>query len=309
MATVYLTHDLRHDRRVAVKVLRPEVTTAIGAERFLREIKVAARRQHPHILPLHDSGVAGDSLYYVMPYVAGETLRARLQRERQLPLAEVAWIARDVADALPISHDHGVVHRDVKPENILLESGHAVVSDFGIARAIEAAATDRLTGSGVVVGTPGYMSPEQSTEGAPVDGRSDMYSLACVVYEMLGGDLPFQGFSPHAILARQALEPAPRLRTVRDTVPEAVERAVLRALARAPADRFATVAQFADALAEAAPPPGSQPLPADRPTTAIDFRGGAPGAAGGGAAAARARRRGARDGAAGTPDTAGGRAS
>ena len=268
MATVYLTHDLRHDRRVAVKVLRPEVTTAIGAERFLREIKVAARLQHPHILPLHDSGVAGDSLYYVMPYVAGETLRARLQRERQLPLAEVAWIARDVADALTYAHDHGVVHRDVKPENILLESGHAVLSDFGIARAIEAAATDRLTGSGVVVGTPGYMSPEQSTEGAPVDGRSDMYSLACVVYEMLGGDLPFQGFSPHAILARQALEPAPRLRTVRDTVPEAVERAVLRALARAPADRFATVAQFADALAEAAPPPGSQPLPADRPTPA-----------------------------------------
>ncbi len=247
-ATVYLAHDLKHDRAVALKVLRPELAAALGPARFLREIQIAARLTHPHILPLHDSDEAGGFLFYVMPYVEGESLRDRLTRERQLPLEDVLQISREVADALSYAHSHDVVHRDIKPENILFEAGHAVVSDFGIARAITAAGGEKLTETGFTVGTPGYMSPEQAAGGAELDRRSDVYSLGCVLYEMLVGEPPFTGPSAQAILARQSLEPVPRLRTVRDTVPESLEQVVRKALAKLPADRFATVGQFAEAL-------------------------------------------------------------
>jgi len=264
MATVYLAQDDKHRRLVALKVLRPELAAALGPERFLREIETAAGLNHPHILPLHDSGEAAGWLYYVMPLVEGESLRSRLDRERQLPLADALQIAREAADALSYAHCHNVVHRDIKPENILLSSGHALVADFGIARAITAAGGERLTQTGVTVGTPGYMSPEQAAGSEQLDGRSDIYSLACVLYEMLGGDRPFMGSSPQAILARQSLEPVPRLRTLRDTVPEGVEHAIEQALAKTPADRFATATQFAEALERAASRragPGPRRLP------------------------------------------------
>jgi len=261
MATVYLAQDRKHRRSVAVKVLSPELAAALGPDRFLREIDTAARLTHPHILPLHDSGEADGLLYYVMPYVEGESLRGRLVRERQLPFEDALRIASQVADALGYAHERDVVHRDIKPENILFQSGHAVVSDFGIARAIKVAGEGRVTGTGIALGTPGYMSPEQAQGIDQLDGRSDLYSLGCVLYEMLAGDPPFTGWSVQAILARQVLEPLPRLRTVRDTVPDWLEQAVARALAKAPADRFATAAQFVAGLtkpttstvAEAAP--------------------------------------------------------
>ncbi len=248
MATVYLAEDLKHRRLVALKVLSPDLGAALGKDRFLREIDIAARLTHPHILPLHDSGEADGLLYYVMPYVEGESLRGRLVHERQLPLEDALHITRQVADALDYAHSRDVVHRDIKPENILFQSGHAVVSDFGIARAIGVAGGGRVTGTGIAVGTPGYMSPEQTRGIAQLDGRSDLYSLGCVLYEMLAGDPPFTGWSAQAILARQEFEPLPRLRTVRDTVPEWLEQAVARALAKAPADRFATAADLIAAL-------------------------------------------------------------
>src|SRR5881396_3972598 len=207
MATVYLARDLRHGRLVAIKVLRPESAAALGPERFLREIELAARLTHPHILALHDSGQAGGSLYYVMPYIAGESLRDRLEREGPLPLEEALRITREVASALSYAHSHDVVHRDIKPENILLSGGEAVVADFGIGRAITAAARDTLTGTGIAIGTPGYMSPEQTTGGARLDGRSDIYSLACVLYEMLAGDPPYVASSAQAVAARQSMDP------------------------------------------------------------------------------------------------------
>src|SRR2546427_6241632 len=190
MATVYLARDRKHGRPVAIKVLRGEIATALGPERFLREIEIAAGLTHPHILPLHDSGEADGFVYYVMPFVEGETLRDRLEREPQLPSEEALAITREVAEALGHAHAHGVVHRDIKPENILFQGGHAVVSDFGIARAITAAAGARLTETGIAIGTPGYMSPEQASGREPVDGRSDLYSLGCVLYEMLAGEPP-----------------------------------------------------------------------------------------------------------------------
>src|SRR2546422_2053179 len=248
MALVYLARDLKHDRPVALKVLRPEVAAALGAERFLREIEIAAQLTHPHIIALHDSGQADDVLYYVMPYVEGESLRVRLNREKQLPLDDALQVAREVADALSYAHGHNVVHRDVKPENILFEAGHAVVSDFGIARAISAAGGDRLTETGIAVGTPAYMSPEQASARGPIDGRSDVYALGCVVYEMLAGAPPFTGPSAQAVLARHTLDPVPPLRTVRKAVPPAVEQAVMKALEKVPADRFQTAAQLAAAL-------------------------------------------------------------
>src|SRR5882762_2728416 len=208
MAVVFLARDLRHDRAVAIKVLRHEIAAALGAERFLREIQIAAKLHHPHILPLYDSGAAADQLYYVMPYVDGKSLRERLDQETQLPLEDALTIARQVAGALAYAHSHDVVHRDIKPENILLESGEAVVADFGIARAITAAGGDKLTQTGMAIGTPLYMSPEQAGGGA-VDGRSDLYSLACVLYEMLAGHPPFLGGTAQAILARHALDPVP----------------------------------------------------------------------------------------------------
>jgi serine/threonine protein kinase/tetratricopeptide (TPR) repeat protein len=251
MATVYLAEDLRHERKVAVKVLRPELGATLGAERFLHEIKLTARLNHPHILPVHDSGEADGFLFYVMPYVEGETLRQRLDRERQLPLDDAVRIAREVADALSFAHGLGVVHRDIKPENILLEAGHAVVADFGIARALTVAGGERLTETGMTVGTPAYMSPEQGFGEEGLDARTDIYALGCVLYEMLAGDVPFPGATGQAILARKAVEPVPSLRVVRDTVPLAVEGAVTKALAKVAADRFATAQEFADELTRA----------------------------------------------------------
>src|SRR6266513_5405986 len=248
MAVVFLARDLRHDRPVAIKVLRHEIAAALGAERFLREIQIAAKLHHPHILPLYDSGAAGDLLYYVMPYVEGESLRQRLDRETQLPLEDALAITRQVAGALAYAHSHDVVHRDIKPENILLESGEAVVADFGIARAITAAGGDNLTQTGFAIGSPLYMSPEQGSAGGALDGRSDVYSLACVLYEMLAGHPPFMGGNAQAILARHAVDPVPPLRTARATVSGAVEQVLRRALAKVPADRYATALEFAVAL-------------------------------------------------------------
>ncbi|MGE5669244.1 MAG: serine/threonine-protein kinase, partial [Betaproteobacteria bacterium] len=247
MARVYRALDCKHHRLVAIKVLKPEIAAALGAERFLREIEIAAPLSHPHILPLLDSGHAKGLLYFVMPYVEGESLRDRLARETQLPLDEALRIAREVADGLSYAHSHGVVHRDIKPANILLASDHAVVTDFGIARAVTAASGDQLTETGMAVGTPAYMSPEQAAGHGEIDGRSDLYSLGCVLYEMLAGQPPFAGATPQAMLARHTLDPVPPLATVRK-VPAQVERALLRALEKVPADRFATPGLFAQAL-------------------------------------------------------------
>jgi serine/threonine-protein kinase len=247
-ATVYLARDRRHERAVALKVLRPELAKAVGPERFLREITLAGQLTHPHILPLYDSGEAGESLYFVMPFVEGETLHHRLLRECQMPVAEALAIARQVADALAFAHRQNVVHRDIKPENILLGGGRAYVADFGIAKAIVVAAGDSLSSAGLAVGTPAYMSPEQATGGSDVDGRSDLYSLGCVVYEMLTGEPPHTGSTAQAILARQRMEEPRPIRVVRPSVPAEVERVVLKALAKAPADRYATVSEFAAAL-------------------------------------------------------------
>src|SRR6266576_1754149 len=258
MATVYLAEDLKHRRRVALKVISPELASALGTDRFLREIHFAARLTHPHILPLHDSGEADGLPYYVMPYVEGVSLRGRLIREPQLPIEDALGITREVADALNYAHNRDVVHRDIKPENILFQTGHAVVSDFGIARAISMADKGRVTGTGIAVGTPGYMSPEQAGGIDQLDGRSDLYSLGCVLFEMLAGDPLFTG-SVQAILARQVLEPLPHLRTFRDTVPEWLEQAVTRALANAPVDRFAGVAEFIAALSTPSPATIAEP--------------------------------------------------
>jgi len=248
MATVYLARDVRHERRVAIKVLRPELGAVLGGDRFLAEIKVTASLQHPNVVPLFDSGEAAGRLYYVMPLVEGESLRDRLTRERQLPVDEALHITRQVADALAYAHSLGVVHRDVKPENIMLRGGHALVADFGISRAVSAAGGPRATATGLVVGTPAYMSPEQASADPQLDARSDQYSLACVLYEMLAGEAPFGGPTAEAMLARRLTDPMPSLRAARDTVPETTESAIRRALARAPADRFPTTAAFADAL-------------------------------------------------------------
>ncbi len=248
MATVFRAEDLKHHRSVAIKVLHPELATSLGVERFLREIDIAAGLTHPHILALYDSGQAADLLYYVMPYIEGETLRGRLERERQLSIADAVRIACEVAEALGYAHSRGIVHRDIKPENIMFSGGRAVVADFGIARALTAATLQPLTATGVIVGTPAYMSPEQATSLGQLDGRSDIYSLGCVVYEMLTGSVPFTGPTAQAVMARHSVDVAPPIRSVRPTVPDALERAVLTALAKVPADRFATAAQFASAL-------------------------------------------------------------
>ena len=245
MAVVFLAQDLRHDRKVALKVLRPDLSAAIGAERFLREIKLAAGLTHPHILPVYDSGQAGDLLFYVMPNMEGRSLRERLQRERQLPLADALAITREVASALDYAHRHQVVHRDIKPENILLHEGSAMVADFGIGKALSGDGS--LTQTGMVVGTPTYMSPEQASGEPSVDGRTDLYSLGCVLYEMLTGEPPFTGASAQAIIAKRFVSPIPKVRVTRD-VPEAVDDALTRALARTPVDRFPTAAQFVEAL-------------------------------------------------------------
>src|SRR2546430_9764352 len=249
MATVFLAHDLKHHRSVAIKILNADLSAALGSERFLLEIEIAARLQHPHILPLYDSGAAAGFLYYVMPYVEGESLRDRLQREKQLALDEALRITGEVASALAYAHSHGVVHRDIKPENIMLSGGTAVVADFGIARALSAAGEGRrLTQTGTVIGTPAYMSPEQATGSMESDSRSDQYSLACVTYEMLVGEPPFTGPSAQAVLARHSLDMVSPPSIVRANIPDAVDEASLRALAKVPADRYATTALFAEAL-------------------------------------------------------------
>ncbi len=269
MASVYLAEDLKHHRPVAIKVLDPKLAAAIGPERFLREIETVAGLQHPHILPLLDSGTAAGFLYYVMPYAEGESLRRRLEREKQLPVEAALRLAREVAEALGYAHRQGIVHRDIKPENILLQSGHAVVADFGIARAITAAGGAKLTATGLMLGTPLYMSPEQAAGSTHVDGRSDQYSLACVVYEMLGGQPPFTGPTPESVV-HQHLSVEPRsVADLRPAVSAGIGRALRRALSKTPADRFEAAAQFAEALAHReaamqAAPPTPLPSPARR---------------------------------------------
>jgi eukaryotic-like serine/threonine-protein kinase len=251
MAVVYLAEDLKHGRRVALKVLRPELGRELGADRFLREIRIAAGLSHPNILPLYDSGDADGLLYFVMPYVEGETLRERLTREGPLPLEEAVGIVTEVADALSRANEAGIVHRDVKPENILLEGGHALVSDFGVSRAVDAAGGDRLTRTGVPIGTPAYMSPEQAGGQAVQDARTDVYALGCVAYEMLVGEPPYTGSSAQAVVAGHLARPVPSLRKSLPEVPAGVERVIGRALAKDPDERWSTAAELAMELREA----------------------------------------------------------
>ncbi|MBW2256927.1 MAG: protein kinase, partial [Deltaproteobacteria bacterium] len=249
MATVYLAEDLKHPRKVAVKVLKPELAQALGHERFLREIEIVAGLTHPHILTLIDSGEADGLLFFVMPYLAGETLQARIKREGPLPVEEALAIARGVADALAYAHENGVIHRDIKPSNILFEAGHAVISDFGVARAVGAAGVTEATATGIAVGTPKYMSPEQAT-GGDVDGRADVYALGCVLWEMLTGSAPFDAPTPQAILVRKLSDTTPSLRAHRRSVPPEVEGVIERAMASLPADRYGTARELERALAE-----------------------------------------------------------
>jgi TolB-like protein/Flp pilus assembly protein TadD/tRNA A-37 threonylcarbamoyl transferase component Bud32 len=258
-ATVYLAHDLRHDRHVALKIVHPELAISVGAERFLREIHFIARLSHPHILPLFDSGEAEGLLYYVMPYLQGGSLRRQLDNQGRLPIPAAIRIVREVALALDHAHRQGVIHRDIKPENILFEDDQAVVADFGIATAVEAAGDDRLTESGRAIGTPAYMSPEQAGGADAIDGRSDIYSLGCVLYEMLGGQPPFTGPTPQAVMAQQVIAPLPPVRSRRSEVTEPVARVLTRALAKEPGDRFATASEFTAALESA----GSTSRPSD----------------------------------------------
>ena len=252
MATVFLATDLKHDRPVAFKVLHPDLAQSLGPERFQREIRLAARLQHPHILTVHDSGETAGQLWFTMPFVEGESLRDRLRRDRQLSLDDALRIARQAAQALQYAHDHGVVHRDIKPENLLLtRDGNTVVADFGIARAL-GAADDQLTQTGMSVGTPAYMSPEQATGDRAIDARSDIYSLGAVLFEMLAGEQPYTGPTVQAILMKRLSEPVPRVRSGRPSVPEAVDLVISRSLAVVPADRYATATQFVQALEQAA---------------------------------------------------------
>ncbi|HEX6252453.1 MAG TPA: protein kinase, partial [Gemmatimonadaceae bacterium] len=248
MATVYLAQDSKHDRVVALKVLHPDLAASLGPERFLREIKLAARLNHPHILPLFDSGEADGFLYYVMPYVEGESLRERLDREKQLPVNEAVHHAKSIASALDYAHRQRIVHRDIKPENVMLYEGEAMVMDFGIAKAVSSASSDTLTQTGMMVGTPAYVSPEQASGELNLDGQSDQYSLACVLYEMLAGERPFSGATAQAVLTKRFTETPKPLRGVRGSIPEHVENAVTRAMATEPSGRFATTALFAQAL-------------------------------------------------------------
>ena len=267
-AVVFLAHDLRHDRAVAVKLLRPELTQLLGTERFHREIRIAAQLHHPHILPLYDSSEASEDeggpphlLYYMMPYIEGESLRARLKREGPLPLADALRITHDIAEALAYAHGLGIIHRDIKPANILFAEGAAILADFGVARAILEAGGDELTSAGMAVGTPAYMSPEQGAGETGLDGRSDLYSLGCVLYEMLAGEPPFTGATVHAVIRRHQLDPVPPIRTVRPMVPAGIADLVRDLLAKVPADRPATAAEVIRRLEEsggpeAPPPPG-----------------------------------------------------
>src|SRR3954463_10049779 len=248
MATVYLAHDVKHDRKVAIKVLKPELAAVLGADRFVVEIKTTAALQHPHILPLFDSGTADGQLYYVMPYIEGETIREKLNRETQFGVDEAVRVAREVADALDYAHRHGVIHRDIKPENILLHDGRAMVMDFGIALAVSAAAGGRMTETGLSLGTPHYMSPEQATAEKEITGRSDIYSLATVLYEMLAGNPPHVGASAQQVIMKIITEPAASVTKYRKSVPPNVAAALSKGLEKLPADRFESAAAFAAAL-------------------------------------------------------------
>ena len=266
MATVYLADDLKHGRKVAIKTLHAEMAAAIGHQRFLREIEIAARLTHPHILPLHDSGEANGQLYYVMPYIDGESLRVQMDREKQLSIEDALRLTREIASALAYAHQHGVVHRDIKPENVLLADGIALVADFGIARAMSASVEHQQTATGIIVGTPLYMSPEQASSSAEVDARSDLYSLGCVLYEMLAGEPPFTGSNAMAVLARHALEEIPPLNTRRPDIADELESVVRKSLAKNPADRYATAAGFVEALSAATASPTVSP---QRPGSAL----------------------------------------
>lgn len=274
MAVVFLAHDLRHDRSVALKVLKPEISAEVGAERFLREIKLAARLTHPHILPVYDSGEAEGLLFYVMPNMEGQSLRERLDRERQLPLEVALRVAREVASALDYAHRQHVLHRDVKPENILFNEGNVMLADFGIGKALSGGKS--ITQTGMFVGTPSYISPEQAAGETSLDGRTDLYSLGCVLYEMLAGEPPFTGATAQIIISKRFVSPIPKVRPARD-VPEAIDDAVTRALARTPADRFASAADFLEALTisrdsakgTGATPPDSPKAPSRRKAIAV----------------------------------------
>jgi serine/threonine protein kinase/Flp pilus assembly protein TadD len=248
MATVYLAQDAKHDRLVALKVLHPELAASLGPERFLREIKLAAKLNHPHILGLHDSGDADGFLYYVMPYVEGESLRDRLDRVQQFNIDEAIHHGRAIASALDYAHRHGIVHRDIKPENVMLYEGEAMVMDFGIAKALSTAGPETLTQTGMMIGTPAYVSPEQAAGETNLDGKSDQYSLACVLYEMLSGERPFVGATPQAVMAKRFAEMPKPLRTIRSSIPESVEKAVTKAMAIDSSGRYSTAAQFGQAL-------------------------------------------------------------
>ena len=261
MATVYLAQDAKHERLVALKVLHPDLAASLGPDRFLREIKLAARLNHPHILPLHDSGAASGFLYYVMPYVEGESLRERLDRDHQLPIDEAVHHTRAIASALDYAHRQGIVHRDIKPENVMLYEGEAMVMDFGIAKAVSSAGSDTITQTGMMIGTPAYVSPEQAAGEPNLDGRSDQYSLGCVLYEMLSGERPFTGATPQAVMTKRFTESVKPVRTIRSTVPEPVEKALSRAMSVDAGARYKTAAQFAQALAS-----GSVTTPTDTTT-------------------------------------------
>jgi len=261
MATVYLAQDAKHERLVALKVLHPDLAASLGPDRFLREIKLAARLNHPHILPLHDSGESQGFLYYVMPYVEGESLRERLDRERQLPVDEAVHHGRAIASALDYAHRQGIVHRDIKPENVMLYEGEAMVMDFGIAKAVSSAGAETITQTGMMIGTPAYVSPEQAAGETNLDGRSDQYSLGCVLYEMLSGERAFSGPTAQAVMARRFTETVKPLRTLRSIIPESVERAVSKSMSFNLDDRYKTAAQFAQALAS-----GSLTTPTDTQT-------------------------------------------
>ena len=270
MATVYGAWDIKHDRRVAIKVLSPDLASALGAERFIREIKTAARLSHPNILAVFDSGSIGELLYYVMPFVAGESLRDKLDREKQLPIDEAIEITCDVASALGYAHSQSVIHRDVKPENILLQNGHVLVADFGIARGAERT-DERLTGTGMSLGTAAYMAPEQAA-GETVDGRSDIYALGCTLYEMLAGNPPFSGANAMALMARHTLEPVPSIRIVRSSVPEELEDAIMVAMAKVPADRFQTMDEFKMAVLGEVPAKKTSATPRYTPRYTAKYR-------------------------------------